>query len=245
MSTCLISSRSSSLPPSCRWFLINLTRSLLSIALRSHCTKPSTDKAATKTIQNHRKAYTFSVYMLMGSTHCTVYRCMFPNRRTLQKEQVTNEKHQNIETFKLGRPAHYEFLMYIYHPDSEGMGKVLFSQLCVCSQGGGGGGYPISILIHPLVLCPFKGWGTPVPGPMSLPSGVVTGVHPIQFPIGRTPIQCPTGGRYPGQVRMEVPPPIRTGWGCPPSPPGRQSSTCYEADGMSLAFTQEDFLVVF
>ena len=111
VSTCLISSRSSSLPPSCRWFLINLTLSLLSIALNNHCMKPSTDKAATKTIQNHRKAYTFSVYMLMGSTHCTVYRCMFPNRRTLQKKNTLPMRNTRIFKFKLGR-GHHESLMY-------------------------------------------------------------------------------------------------------------------------------------
>ena len=45
-------------------------------------------------------------------------------------------------------------------------------------------------------------------------------------------------------------PPGRSGWGVPPhhdwmgSPP-TIASTCYAAGGMSLAFTQEDFLVDF
>ena len=63
----------------------------------------------------------------------------------------------------------------------------------------------------------------------------------------------------PHQDWMRVPPvktgwgyphPIRTGWGYllsppPPSEDSSSASTCYTADGMPLAFTQEDFLGFF
>ena len=71
-------------------------------------------------------------------------------------------------------------IRYIYHPQSEGMGKVLFSQVCVCSQGKG-----VPHLHPPILpstgLMSFPG-GTPVSGPMSLPRGL-----PLSSPRQVTP----------------------------------------------------------
>ena len=74
------------------------------------------------------------------------------------------------------------------------------------------------------VLCPRSRWGVPIPGP----DGRYTRVSPP--------------GQVPGQYG-----------GCPPpgldgsTPPVRRQSsivsTCYATGAMSLAFTQEDFLV--
>ena len=67
---------------------------------------------------------------------------------------------------------------------------------------------------------------------------------------GTPPSQVWMVGGYPSQVWMvggtkgtHAPPGLD---GVPPPSPIRQisiASTCYAADGMSLAFTQEDFLV--
>ena len=117
-------------------------------------------------------------------------------------------------------------------------GKVLFSQVSVCShlQGGyplprsrQGGGYPL----------PRSRWeegapsqvlvgGTPYRGPgrgYVPPSQVGEGVSPSQVGEGGE------GGGTPSQVGY----PLQNSIAC----------TCYVAGCMPLAFTQEDFLVVF
>ena len=101
----------------------------------------------------------------------------------------------------------------------------MFSQVCVCSTlGGGAMGVP-----HPRF---GRGGG--------ISSQVWMGGYPGYPPPSRPGLD---GGGYP--------PPAKSGWwegylGVPtPPPPIRQSSiasTCSPAGGMSLAFTQEDFL---
>ena len=139
------------------------------------------------------------------------------------------------------------YLLKNYRPHSEGMGKVLFSQVCVCSHFGGG--TPIQLMGSTHIL---PDWGcTP-----SIP----TGGTPILPDREGTPI--------PGQDRGSTPIPDqeggllhpRSGWGVPPPPPvqvrsqvrmgeggtsNQNSTACtfYAAGGMPLAFTQEDFLV--
>ena len=107
-----------------------------------------------------------------------------------------------------------------YHPHSEGIGKVLFSQVSVCPHLGGGvthladRGYPFLLdwgVPHP------SQWGYP-PSKVRMGGGVPQG----------TP-SCP--GQVPGQEDGGTP---------------NQNSTvctCYAVGGMPLAFTQEDFLV--
>ena len=82
--------------------------------------------------------------------------------------------------------------------------------------------------------------------------------HPVIHEVVRYPnhLLMGEGIPRPGQDRG-TPSPVRTKWGVPPPigrwiglpflPPGRQgrrASTCYAVGGMSLLFTQEDFLVV-
>ena len=91
---------------------------------------------------------------------------------------------------------------------------------------GAGEGYPMQLMGVPH---PRSGWRRyPIPGPGG-------GGVPYPADQGGTPSQVWAGGT-PSQVQVGVPhPPVR-----------RQSSiasTCYVADGMPLAFTQEDFLV--
>ena len=113
------------------------------------------------------------------------------------------------------------------------MGKVLFSQVSVCSQGvGEGGGY------LPWMGVTYLGRGVPtLDGGRHLPW------------IGMVPTLG--GGVVPG---ITPPPTQQAGWGTPlpigldRGTPWRQrsrASTCYAVGGMPLAFTQEDFLVYF
>ena len=113
------------------------------------------------------------------------------------------------------------FLAFLL-PASEGWGKVIFS---VCSYlWGGGGGYPL----------PRSRWGYPFPGPGKGSRG------------WGTPIQVRSQGGGGGGEGQGVSPPRsdpRMGVGGTPY----QNSivcTCYTADGMPLAFTQEDCLVI-
>ena len=126
-----------------------------------------------------------------------------------------------------------------YRPHSEGMGRVLFSQMSVSPNYGGGGHTPIqstgSTPVHQdsmevaLLPPPIKTeWGMGVPPPPM--SGLDGGTTPSRLD-GGTPLSGLGGGT--------TPPP-------PPPPIRRQSSrvsTCYAVGGMPLAFTQEDFLV--
>ena len=131
----------------------------------------------------------------------------------------------------LGPPLDQSWIRYCLEylpPASEGWRKVMFS------------------------LCPPFGGGTPsqvwVGG--TLARSGWWGDTPSQVWVGGTQPGL-DGGGYPGQVWMVgVPQPGLDGGGYPgyPPPPIRQSSivsTCYAAGGMPLAFTQEDFLVVF
>ena len=118
---------------------------------------------------------------------------------------------------------------------------------------------PRLVLITARVILPL----VPGPFPRGYPIQSWQGVpHPGQVPVmdGGTPLS--RSGPRSGQGDPWVPPPpvqvrsqVRTGGtpqlrvdgGTPnPPPPGRQSSrasACSMADGMLLAFTQEDFLV--
>ena len=132
---------------------------------------------------------------------------------------------------------------YLLPPASFGCGKVIFS-LCmsVHTSTGGiphppsqvwmGGGYPIPGLDRGYPITGLDGypWGTPWPG--------LDGVPPIPArTVWGTPLARTGWGKPPGQD-----------WIGYPLPPIRQSSilskTFYAAGGMSLTFTQEDFLVV-
>ena len=67
---------------------------------------------------------------------------------------------------------------------------------------------------------------------------MVGGVPSQVWMVGGTPARSGWLGWYLG-----YPPPARSGWGTPPPQTISIASTCYAADGMPLAFTQEDFLV--
>ena len=92
----------------------------------------------------------------------------------------------------------------------------------------GGGGTPFQVCMVGGTLPPSQVWmvpplGTPQPG---LDGGGVPRVPPI--------------------TRWGTPLPTMTGWGLfPPPPHTRIASTCCAADGIPLAFTQEDFLYYF
>ena len=107
---------------------------------------------------------------------------------------------------------------------SKEWGKVLFSQVSVCSHLGEGG-TPIRLTL-----------GTP-------PHQDWMGVPPIRTGWGYPPVG--TGWGTPTCWDWRGVPPLGLDWGTPP-PIRRQNSrvsTCYAAGGMPLAFTQEDFLV--
>ena len=120
------------------------------------------------------------------------------------------------------------------------MGKVIFSQVCVHSQGvpqsqvlsqGSGtrsfpGGTPV-----------LTGRGTPVPDRGYPRTGVLPGQDRTQVPPGQDRTWVP-----PGQDSTGVPPQGQD-WGTPP-PPNSRASTCYTAGGMPLVVTQDDFLVL-
>ena len=144
------------------------------------------------------------------------------------------------------------------------MGKALFSQVSVCQHWGGGIPSPY---LHPLILllvpCPF--WEIPqclVPGPFwGIPSSRWV---PQSQDRTRNPLLGRTGLRYPLQVGQNwgTPPWQGQDWSCPPhiktevtSPWLRtglgfhpeiehQREYLVRSDGMPLAFTQEDFLVI-
>ena len=96
------------------------------------------------------------------------------------------------------------------------------------------GGYPIPGLAGE-VPHPRSGQGVPHPR---------SGLYPLDLGQGTPPdldrVSPQTWDRVPPRTWDRVPPP-RPGLGYPPS----IVSTCYEAGGMPLAFTQEVFLVVF
>ena len=99
---------------------------------------------------------------------------------------------------------------HIYRPHSEGMGKVLFWQVSVCSQEGAPSPSHNTSIHRSRVLSR----GTPVPGLMSLPGGTC-----IQ---SRQGLPHPVLMRVPHLVPMGVPPlgldestPIGTDWGTP------------------------------
>ena len=125
---------------------------------------------------------------------------------------------------------------YLLPPAYEVRGKVLFSQVSVCSHfRGGGRGYPIQLMEGGGVVIP----GGRLPHPrfrQGVPCSRSVG-YPIPGPGGGTPFQVEVVGRYPipGPGREVPPPPIK-----------RQSSiasTCYTAGSMPFAFTQDNFLV--
>ena len=79
------------------------------------------------------------------------------------------------------------------------------------------------------------GWGTPIETGWGYPTSGLGGGTPIGTGWGTPPLELD------GDT-----PPVRSGLGTPP-PIRRQNSrtnTCYVAGSVSLAFTQEDFLVV-
>ena len=153
------------------------------------------------------------------------------------------------------------YLRNYYRLHSEGMGKILFSQVSVCLSRRmvlpsgwprvplppcvmGGGGYPYpSQSGYPIL--PIG--GTPFPG--------LDGGYPI--PRSRWGYPVPRSGwGTPSQVRTGVPlmqtwvggyprPDVGTGQG---GTPNRNSIACTcnaAGGGMPLGFTQEDFLVIF
>ena len=159
----------------------------------------------------------------------------------------------------------------MYRPHSEGMGKVLFSQVSVSPHFGWGIPHPADGG-HPL-----PSWcGVPISFPMGVTPSFPTGVTP-SFLIGVVPHPRSEWGVPQFQARMGVlgiplhpaqvpsqdrgcppPPGPRSGWGVPwESGPGlvqgqdggkypnwnSTACTCYAAGCVPLAFTQEDFLV--
>ena len=135
----------------------------------------------------------------------------------------------------------------------KGCGRVMFSQVSVCSQGGGGNptlGTPLAAI----GVLPNSDWGTPQPVLGYLPglgySPVWTGVTP-RWDWGT----APTGLGYlswlgypwlgPGYPPATTGISHQLGLGYSPPPPRQNSRacTCYAVGGMPLAVTQEDFLV--
>ena len=97
---------------------------------------------------------------------------------------------------------------------------------------GGTPGYPHQDWMeYPM---PGNGWVTPCLG--------IDGGTPHQDWMGYPP---GTGWAYPLPLGLDRVPPPQSGLDGGPLPPsGNRASTCYTAGGMSLAFMQEDFLVL-
>ena len=120
-----------------------------------------------------------------------------------------------------------------------------------------GGGYPAR-----------SSWGGTLPGPAG--GGTLAGGYPGQVPplarsarrggpgggvpdLGTPPPGYPPARVPPTRVPPHIPPQLGTPpagyppWGVPGGYPGQGTigSTCSTAGGMPLAFTQEDFLVLF
>ena len=110
--------------------------------------------------------------------------------------------------------------------------------------------------VYPIV----PNWGVPYPSQPGYPHPSIwlTGVPPSSWwgtpiwPMGGISSSWWMGGGTPHWDWMGVPPwglggvlpTVRTGWGYPPVRiQSSRASTCYVADGLPLAFTQEDFLV--
>ena len=138
---------------------------------------------------------------------------------------------------------------------SEGWGKVMFSQVCVRSQGGGGlpqYGVPpgqVSMGYSPGQVrmgYPHPGWGTPIRSGWGYPppQAGLDRVPPWPGQDGVPPPRQGWIGYPPGQVRMGSPP--QPGLGSSPPPPAQNSrvSTCSTAGGMPLAVTQGTFLFI-
>ena len=101
---------------------------------------------------------------------------------------------------------------------SEGIGKLLFSQVHACSHSGGGLPH-LHLIILPLIPCPFWGWGTPSPSPI-LPlvpcpfwGWGVPSAWSNDVPSRGYPIQC-QWEEVP-QSRPDRSTPIQSWWGCP------------------------------
>ena len=139
-----------------------------------------------------------------------------------------------------------------YRSHSEGMGKVPFSQVSVCSHPEEGYPHPTNRGSTPIQLTrgtPFQPTGRGLPPSSDRGGGVP---QPGQDWMGVPPLGL---DEVPPQDWMGVspcwnwmgvtPPPISTGLGYPPLLVRHSSimSTCYAAGGMPLAFTQ-NFLVL-
>ena len=122
----------------------------------------------------------------------------------------------------------------------------VFSVSIHTSMGGGGEGTPSQVWMGG-VPCPSSRQGVSHPrsGQGGTPSCWWRLVPPSKIRVPRVPpvldwMACPS---YPGR---EGHPQSRTEWDTPLPPIRRQisiASTCYVADGVPLAFTQEGFLV--
>ena len=124
---------------------------------------------------------------------------------------------------------------YFYRPHPKDGGRYCFQFVCQSTPRRGGGGYPSQVLM--------VGGGGSTPAR----SGWLGRGYPGQvWMVGGGVPRAP-----PGQVWMAYPPTM-TGWGTHPPwldgvppPPTSIASTCCTASGMPLAFTQEDFLLVY
>ena len=132
----------------------------------------------------------------------------------------------------------------IYRPHSGGMGKVMFSQASVRSHFRGVPPSAPSFLTERVSILPDIGyphpsqWGYPHPR-----SGMGGGTPILDLDHRVPPSKVRTGG-----ILGYSPPPTHPGQvpGQHGATPNWNSTVCtyYAAGGMSLAFTQEDFLVV-
>ena len=107
----------------------------------------------------------------------------------------------------------------------------------------GGGGYPVQVLM--------VGEGVPPGQVLMVPPAIKTWLGYSPTLGWGTPSTIKTWLGYPPpDLGWGTPPTIKTWLGYPPPPThpldsSSIASTCYAAGGMPLAFTQEDFLVLF
>ena len=123
----------------------------------------------------------------------TTYAVMHPDLYMYYTAWKSNERTATVHSSK-------PMMVHIFRPHSEGMGKVLFPQASVCSEGGVPLLYPIT---------------PPSTGPMSFPGGGVP--HPV--PNEGYPHLVLMGGTQSGLVtphqELDGGNPIRIGWGYP------------------------------
>ena len=140
------------------------------------------------------------------------------------------------------------------------MEKVLFSEVCVCQQGGKGGGCPCSLVPgpqsfprgrgYPLVSGPFLGEGGSIPvlvlARYPFPPGQDQDRGTPSSPASPLPARTRTGVPHPIWPGQDYPIPSLSPFSLSPPPPpltGHTTDRIWRGRYASCVFKQEDFLV--